>query len=107
MLLQKVDELGTLSDAAKALRMSYRHAWGMIRRAEEVLGEPLLRFWKGGRSGGGGAQITKSGREMLNEYLRLKRELSALVTRYWRDSSSRGIRGEDSPATAPNLRQEE
>jgi len=88
MLLRKVDEFGTLSDAAKALRMSYRHAWGMIRRAEEVLGEPLLKFWKGGRKGGGGAQITKSGRKMLNEYLRLKRELSALVTRYWRDPLS-------------------
>ena len=88
MLLQKVDELGTLSDAAKALRMSYRHAWGMIRRAEEALGEPLLKFWKGGRKGGGGAQITKSGKKMLNEYLRLKRELSALVTRYWRNPLS-------------------
>ena len=106
MLLQKVDELGTLSDAAKALRMSYRHAWGMIRRAEEVLGEPLLRFWKGGRNGGGGAQITKSGREMLNEYLRLKRELSALITHYWRDSSSRGIHGEEEPLQVSNLRQE-
>jgi len=78
MLLQKVDEFGTLSDAAKDLRMSYRHAWGMIRRAEEALGEPLLKFWKGGRKGGGGAQITESGRKMINEYLRLKRELSAL-----------------------------
>ncbi|MCD6088394.1 LysR family transcriptional regulator [Candidatus Bathyarchaeota archaeon] len=78
MLLQKVDEFGTLRDAAKDLRMSYRHAWGMVRRAEEALGEPLLKFWKGGRKGGGGAQITESGRKMINEYLRLKRELSVL-----------------------------
>jgi len=95
MLLQKVDEFGTLSDAAKDLRMSYRHAWGMIRRAEEALGEPLLKFWKGGRKGGGGAQITESGRKMINEYLRLKRELSVLGMRCWRALPSREKREEE------------
>jgi len=76
-LLQKIQELGTLSDAAKALGMSYRHAWGLIKKTERLIGEPLLKTRKGGKAGGGGAQITEAGERLLREFLRVKKTLSA------------------------------
>jgi len=76
MLLQKIQETGTLSDAAKALEMSYRHAWGLIKKTENLIGEPLLKTRKGGRSGGGGAQLTETGERLLKEFLRVKKAFS-------------------------------
>lgn len=50
MLLAKVQELGSLNKAAKALGMSYRAAWGRLKKTEELLGQPLV-VNAGGRSG--------------------------------------------------------
>ncbi len=74
-LLRNVQDLGTLSDAAKALGMSYRHAWGLIKRAEKILGEPLLKTRKGGKAGGGGSQLTETGEKLLKEFSRIKKAL--------------------------------
>ena len=34
-LLLKVKEKGTLKEAASSLEMSYRYAWGLIKKAEK------------------------------------------------------------------------
>ena len=71
-LLQRIQEAKTLSGGAKALGMSYRHAWGIIKEIEERIGEPLLRTYKGGKIGGGGAELTQTGSELLRSYLKLR-----------------------------------
>jgi molybdate transport system regulatory protein len=70
-LLQKVNELGNLSRAAGSLEMSYRHAWGIVKKAEKRLGKPLIRTYRGGRSGGGGAELTSEGERLIREYRRV------------------------------------
>ncbi len=74
-LLKRVNEVGTLKEAASQLGMSYRYAWGLIRKAEEKLGEPLLSAHKGGRSGGGGAELTERGKHFLVEFQRLREQM--------------------------------
>jgi len=71
-LLQGVEQKGTLSGAAEALGMSYRHAWGVIKRVERRLGRPVLKTRKGGRRGGGGAELTETGRELVKTFLRFR-----------------------------------
>jgi molybdate transport system regulatory protein len=71
-LLRRVDETGTLKNAAESLGMSYRFAWGLIRKAEEKLGEPLIHAHKGGRSGGGGAELTEVGHWFLDEFSKIE-----------------------------------
>jgi len=67
-ILKKIMEVGTLKEAAAELGMSYRYAWGLIRKAEEKLGENLLSAHKGGKAGGGGAELTESGKKFLGEF---------------------------------------
>ncbi len=67
-ILKKVMEVGTLKEASTELDMSYRYAWGLIRKAEEKLGEPLLSAHKGGKAGGGGATLTERGKRFLGEF---------------------------------------
>ena len=80
-ILSKVQELGTLSGAAKALKMSYRQAWGMIKEIENELGEPLLKTHKGGVSGGGSAELTEASLALLGKYSKTKQELAEFSKR--------------------------
>lgn len=46
-LLQAVRASGSISAAATALGLSYRHVWGELKRWETQLGQPLLLWEKG------------------------------------------------------------
>ncbi len=74
-LLKRIMGVGTLKEAAIELGMSYRYAWGLIKKAEEKLGEPLLSAHKGGRSGGGGAELTERGKQFLVEFQKLREQI--------------------------------
>ena len=41
-ILSAVAQHGSLRKATEALGVSYRYAWGLVRRAEEEIGTPLL-----------------------------------------------------------------
>ncbi|MCW3978577.1 MAG: LysR family transcriptional regulator [Candidatus Bathyarchaeota archaeon] len=77
-LLKKVRETGTLKEAAEGLGMSYRFAWGLVKRAENKIGQPLLHAHKGGRAGGGGAEITEVGEEFIKEFSKIELMLAEL-----------------------------
>lgn len=66
LLLQKVAQHGSLRKAAHELGMSYRAAWGKIRKSEEILGLKLITQ---GSSKRDGCQLTESGRLLMENYL--------------------------------------
>ena len=68
-LLLLIDETGSLADAAEALRLSYRRAWGKVREIEENLGVKLVESAAGG-AGGGGSRLTPEGRRYVEIYQR-------------------------------------
>jgi len=64
-LLAKIDEHGSLKKAADELGMSYRAAWGKIRKTEEVLGVPVVRRTGNRRDG---QELTEFGRELRDKF---------------------------------------
>ena len=78
-LLRKVIEKGTLKEAASSLGMSYRFAWGLIKKVEEKIGEPLIKAHKGGRSGGGRTEITPLGQQFIEDFRAIKTKLSTQI----------------------------
>ncbi len=64
MLLQKVEQLGSISAAGRSMNMSYRQAWGLIDQLNHAFLEPVVISQTGGRSGGG-AQLTDFGKLLL------------------------------------------
>lgn len=78
-LLMKVSEVGTLKASAGGLGMSYRFAWGLIHKAEEKIGQPLVTSHKGGRSGGGGVELTEVGRQFIEEFSHIELILNELL----------------------------
>jgi 8-oxo-dGTP diphosphatase len=66
-LLRLVDETGSISEAAKRMRMSYRHAWGTLREISVAAGKQVVRSTRGGADGGS-TRLTKIGRDILSAY---------------------------------------
>ena len=74
-LLENVDRLGSLQDAARAANMSYRYAWNLISAAEKHLGRMLVLRQAGGCNGGS-SSLCDDGRRMLDAFRRLDREVA-------------------------------
>ena len=81
-ILNSIRELGTLRGAAKRLDMSYRHAWGIIKESEQRLGKSLLATHKGGKLGGGGAELTPEARRLIDKYLETRDALKRINKDY-------------------------
>jgi len=75
-LLRAVDEHGSISAAARAEGMSYRHAWALIDKMNRLAPRPLVTRTVGGK-GGGGAELTPDGSAAIDLYERLDRELQS------------------------------
>ena len=67
MLLEKIDELGSIAAAARSMGLGYRNAWLWIQTANRLAGTPLVEKSTGG-SGGGYARLTADGRKAITEY---------------------------------------
>jgi molybdate transport repressor ModE-like protein len=79
-LLHGIQEKGNLKAIAEGLNMSYRHAWGIIKEIEENIGKPVLVTHRGGKVGGGGAELTQTGKELLETYLKCKSNLNQMFS---------------------------
>ncbi|PKL41328.1 MAG: ModE family transcriptional regulator [Spirochaetae bacterium HGW-Spirochaetae-1] len=64
-LLRKIEEYGSLKKAAEEMGMSYRGAWGKIKRTEELLGNNLIEKI----SNKEGYRLTAFGRELIEMYM--------------------------------------
>lgn len=71
-LLEGIARSGSLAEAVREMGWSYRHAWGYLRRAESVLGAPLL-LTRPGKGAARGTTLTPAGRLLL-ERLRALRD---------------------------------
>lgn len=61
-LLRRLERMGSLKKAAESMGMSYRLAWGRLKKMEEALGRPLV---ESGVNRRGGYRLTPAGRELI------------------------------------------
>jgi len=67
-ILEQIEREESISKTAEKLGMSYRYVWSYLQKIEKTLGEPIIETYRGGKSGGGGAKLTKLGKSLLEEY---------------------------------------
>ncbi len=73
-LLENIERLGSMSQAAKAMGMSYKKAWKLVQDLNGMYVEPLVIKEHGGKSGGG-TQLTGRGKALILEFRALEKEL--------------------------------
>lgn len=76
-VIQAIGRWGSLNRAAEELGVSYRQAWGLIRTAEDLLGQSLLIRRTGGAEGGG-AELTTAARLLVDVITKRQAALDTL-----------------------------
>ena len=77
-LLEAISETGSISGAARAMRMSYRRAWMLVDAMNRSFRSDLVATLTGGK-GGGGARITDLGLDVLKRYHEMEAKAEASV----------------------------
>jgi molybdate transport system regulatory protein len=75
-LLRLVAETRSISAAGRALGIPYKRAWLLLDTLNQGFGRPLFETATGGK-GGGGAQLTTLGQELLARYAELEQRINA------------------------------
>ena len=71
-LLELIDEHGSISEAGRRMRMSYRRAWVLVDNLNHCFRAPLVVSQAGGQHGGG-ASLTELGHAVVEHYRAVER----------------------------------
>ena len=81
-LLEAVERVRSIKDAAAEAGISYRTAWSAIQQMESALGRPVVVSRAGG-PGGGATTLTTECRELLGRFHELRQRLDDDLTHAW------------------------
>jgi molybdate transport system regulatory protein len=82
-LLEAIDRSGSISKAAKEIKLSYRRAWDMVDTMNQCFKKPLVSSSTGGK-GGGGAVLTPLGERMISLYRAMESAAEASSQADWK-----------------------
>ena len=73
-LLKTIETEGSLKAASKKLRISYRKAWGDLKKAQDALNIPLVEKQRGGNMGGR-TDLTDQGKKWVKAYTNFRGDI--------------------------------
>jgi molybdate transport system regulatory protein len=73
LLLEAVDEHGSISAAGRAIGMSYKRAWDLIDEMNQIFAGPVVDSKSGGKQGGG-ATLTELGNRVVTTYRKMEEQ---------------------------------
>jgi molybdate transport system regulatory protein len=83
-LLEAIHETGSISQAGRALDMSYRRAWLLVDDMNYCFREPVVATQPGGAQGGGAA-LTPFGRKLIEKYRAIETQATTAAKRQLHD----------------------
>lgn len=83
-LLEAIGRTGSISAAGRAMRMSYRRAWLLVDEMNAAFVRPLVAS-KAGGTRGGGAALTRLGRDVLTRYRAMERTANTSTRRQFHE----------------------
>ncbi|HEX2013538.1 MAG TPA: TOBE domain-containing protein [Roseateles sp.] len=84
-LLCAIGAQGSITQAAKAVGLSYKAAWDAVEQMNNLAGAPLVERSTGGR-GGGSTRLTERGRQLAERFA----QIEAVHQRFVRQLSAEG-----------------
>ena len=82
-LLELISQTGSIGEAAARMEMSYMRAWSLVRDMNKCFKQPVVESARGGREHGG-AELTVTGRRVLELYRRMESVSLKTVQPDWR-----------------------
>jgi molybdate transport system regulatory protein len=77
-LLERIAETGSISSAAKEMKMSYKKAWALVNKLNAQMTNPVVIPQTGGEKGGG-STITKEALELIKYHRLLRKRFSVFL----------------------------
>lgn len=77
-LLERILDTGSITNAAKGMKMSYRQAWQMVEEMNERSSSPLVEKKLGGKSGGG-AMVTDAGLKAMEAFYEFENKVKKFI----------------------------
>jgi len=77
-LLENIKKTGSITKAAKLMKMSYRQAWQMIEDLNKRANKPMVEKILGG-VGGGGAKVTQAGDKAIKLFYTLEDKIKTYI----------------------------
>jgi molybdate transport system regulatory protein len=78
LLLEAIRDTGSISQAGRALGMSYRRAWLLVDDMNRCFRDPVVTAQPGGPQGGG-AVLTAFGEKLVRNYRSIETEATAAI----------------------------
>jgi molybdate transport system regulatory protein len=79
-LLKAIKETGSLSKAAKQMKLSYKKAWNLLDSVNKNAKEPVVHTATGGKDGGG-AEVTPYGKELIRKFEQVNNDTIAFLNK--------------------------
>jgi molybdate transport system regulatory protein len=89
-LLEAIDKTGSISQAAKAVPLSYKAAWDAVDDMNNLAPELLVNRSAGGRNGGG-TELTSFARRLIGFYRALEQESQLALERLTSNLEQNGV----------------
>ncbi|HEV3009599.1 MAG TPA: LysR family transcriptional regulator [Burkholderiales bacterium] len=77
-LIERIAQTGSISAAARAMRMSYRRAWQLVEALNKDYRQPVVSTAIGGTRGGG-ARVTPFGKRLVADFRAMEEKASAAI----------------------------
>lgn len=77
-LLERIADTGSISEAAKQMKMSYKKAWELVNRLNAETNKPVV-IPKAGGEKGGGSTITEEAMELIKYHRQLRARFAAFL----------------------------
>ncbi|MBK0371066.1 winged helix-turn-helix domain-containing protein [Flavobacterium agrisoli] len=77
-LLENIQKTGSITNAAKEMKMAYRQAWQLVQEMNERSESPLVEKLLGGK-GGGGARLTEAGIKAIQTFYEIEKRIKAFA----------------------------
>jgi|ERR1019366_2408280 molybdate transport system regulatory protein len=77
-LLENIGQTGSITNAAKKMKMSYRQAWQLVEDMNKHAQTPLVEKLLGGKDGGG-ARLTDAGQRAIKTFYALEKKINDFV----------------------------
>ena len=77
-ILNDIEIEGSIQAAAEKNKVSYRKAWGDLKKAEEILKLAITEKKRGGKDGGT-TKLTEEGKNMLTAFKELEEEFDKAI----------------------------
>ena len=87
-LLEAIEEMGSISSAARKLGLSYRRAWEMVDTMNHCFKKPLVTGTIGGKAGGG-TNLTMLGKSTVSLYRTMENKARKASKKEWKTLQKR------------------